>query len=98
MIEVKISAKIQRYKSKLVFGSSVRQIIEIIETSAVGVPLGVLENRNILGDILPWLVIISVVPFYRLWISHVKKMLQEMHKKTVANVFYHIKNLMRLLL
>ena len=63
MIEVKIPAEIQEYKSKLVFGLSVRQIIAIIGALAVGVPLGVLGNGHIPGDILSWLVIISVVPF-----------------------------------
>lgn len=63
MIEVKIPAEIQEYKSKLVFGLSARQIIAIVGALAVGVPLGVLGYGHISGDILPWLVIISVFPF-----------------------------------
>ncbi|MBD5160288.1 MAG: PrgI family protein [Ruminococcus sp.] len=63
MIEVKIPAEIQEYKSKLIFGLSTRQIISIIGALAVGVPLGVLGYGRISGDILPWLVIISVFPF-----------------------------------
>ena len=63
MIEVKIPAEIQEYKSKLIFGLSTRQIIAIIGALAVGVPLGVLGYGRISGDILPWLVIISVFPF-----------------------------------
>ena len=49
MIEVKIPAEIQEYKSKLIFGLSARQIIAI--------------DGHISGDILPWLVVISVFPF-----------------------------------
>ncbi len=63
MIEVKIPAEIQEYKSKLVFGLSARQTIAIVGALAVGVPLGVLGNGHIPGDILSWLVIISVIPF-----------------------------------
>lgn len=63
MIEVKIPAEIQEYKSKLVFGLSTRQIISIVGALVVGVPLGVFGYGRISGDILPWLVIISVFPF-----------------------------------
>ena len=63
MIEVKIPAEIQEYKSKLVFGLSTRQIISIAGALAVGVPLGVLGHGHISGDTLSWLIILSVVPF-----------------------------------
>lgn len=63
MIEVKIPAEIQEYKSKLIFGLSTRQIIAITGALIVGVPLGVLGYGHISGDILPWLVIVSVFPF-----------------------------------
>lgn len=63
MIEVKIPAEIQEYKSKLIFGLSTRQIIAIMGALIVGVPLGVLGYGHISRDILPWLVIISVFPF-----------------------------------
>lgn len=63
MIEVKIPAEIQEYKSKLVFGLSTRQIVSIAGALAVGVPLGVLGHGHISGDTLSWLIILSVVPF-----------------------------------
>ncbi len=63
MIEVKIPAEIQAYKSKLVAGLSVRQILAIGGALAVGVPLGVFGYGHIPSDILTWLVIFSVAPF-----------------------------------
>ena len=63
MLEVKIPAEIQEYKSKLVFGLSTRQIAAIGGALVTGVPLGVLGSGHISADILPWLVIILVVPF-----------------------------------
>ena len=63
MVEVKIPADIQEYKSKLAFGLSVRQIIAIIGALVVGVPLGVFGYGHIPDDILPILIIISVFPF-----------------------------------
>ena len=63
MIEVKIPAEIQEYKSKLIAGLSTRQVISIAGALAVTVPLGVFGRHYIPADILPWLVILSVVPF-----------------------------------
>lgn len=63
MIEVKIPAEIQEYKSKLVFGLSTRQVISIVGALAIGVPLGVYGSGHIPADILPWLIILTVAPF-----------------------------------
>lgn len=63
MIEVKIPAEIQEYKSKLIFGLSTRQVIAIAGAMVVGVIMGVWGRTHIPEDILPWLVIISVAPF-----------------------------------
>ena len=63
MIEVKIPAEIRAYKSKLVAGLSVRQILAIGSALAVGVPLGVFGYGHISSDTLTWLVILSVAPF-----------------------------------
>ncbi len=63
MIEVKIPAEIQEYKSKLVFGLSTRQVISIVGALAIGVPLGVYGSGHIPADILPWLIMLTVVPF-----------------------------------
>lgn len=63
MIEVKIPAEIQEYKSKLIFGLSTRQVISIVGALAIGIPLGVYGSGHIPADILPWLIILTVVPF-----------------------------------
>ncbi len=63
MIEVKIPAEIQEYKSKLIFGLSVRQVIAIAGALLVGVTVGLLGRGHIPSDILIWIVMLLVVPF-----------------------------------
>ena len=63
MIEVKIPAEIQDYKSKFIMGLSLRQFVSIAGAIIVGGGIGVLGKDRISEDILPWLVMISVVPF-----------------------------------
>ena len=63
MIEVKIPADIQEYKSKLIAGLSVRQIIAIGGALVTAVPVGVFGYGKISPDILLWLIILLVVPF-----------------------------------
>jgi hypothetical protein len=62
MLEVKIPAEIRDYKSKVVMGMTVRQIISIAGSLVVGVPLGVFGGKIIPADILLWVVIIAVAP------------------------------------
>lgn len=63
MLEVKIPAEIQEYKSKLVLGLSTRQFLSILGALVIGVPLGVIGHGRISNDVLPWLIILTVVPF-----------------------------------
>lgn len=63
MIEVKIPAEIQEYKSKLIAGLSVRQVVSIAGAIAVTVPIALLGKGHISNDILSWIIILIVVPF-----------------------------------
>lgn len=63
MIEVKIPAEIQEYKSKLIAGLSTRQVIAVAGALLTGIPIAVMGNGHISPDVLPWIVIAVVVPF-----------------------------------
>ena len=63
MVKIPIPAEIRAYKSKLILGLSVRQIIAIAGALVIGVPLGVYGRGHIPADILIWLVMFTVVPF-----------------------------------
>lgn len=63
MIEVKIPSDIQAYKSKLIAGLSVRQIIAIGGALVTAVPIGVFGYGKIEPDWLLWIIILAVVPF-----------------------------------
>lgn len=62
MIEVKIPAEIRAYKSKLIAGLSIRQVISLGLAILVGVPLGVFGQKYISIDILMWLIIFLTAP------------------------------------
>lgn len=62
MIEVKIPSEIRAYKSKLIAGLSVRQVISLSLAILVGVPLSVFGRRFISADILMWLIIFLSAP------------------------------------
>ena len=63
MVEVKIPAEIKAYKSKLIAGLSVRQILAIGGALAICVPLGVFGYGHIDFDTLTWIIILIVAPF-----------------------------------
>lgn len=62
MIERKIPAEIRAYKSKLIAGLSVRQVISLGIAILIGVPLGVFGRKFISADILMWLVMLISAP------------------------------------
>ena len=64
MLSMKIPAEIQEYKSKLIFGLSARQFFSIVGAILVGVPIGIFGRGRISADVLPWLVIVAVMPFF----------------------------------
>ena len=63
MVEVKIPAEIKAYKSKLIAGLSVRQILAIGGALAICVLLGVFGYGHIDFDTLTWIIILIVAPF-----------------------------------
>ena len=63
MIEVKIPADIQEYKSKLIAGLSARQVIAIGGALVTTVPVGVYFHDKISPDYLLWIIMFMVVPF-----------------------------------
>ena len=64
MLSMKIPAEIQEYKSKLIFGLSARQFFSIAGAILVGVPIGIFGRVRISADVLPWFVIVAVMPFF----------------------------------
>jgi len=62
MLEVKIPAEIHDYKSKIIAGLSVRQLIAVGVAFLVAVPLGILGKGRISEEILPWIIILAVAP------------------------------------
>ena len=62
MLERKIPAEIRAYKSKLIAGLSVRQVISLGVAILIGVPLGVFGGKIISSDILMWVIIIISAP------------------------------------
>lgn len=62
MLQVKLPAEIQEYKSKLIFGLSVRQIASIGAALMICVPVGVLGHGHISDDILPWIIMLLAAP------------------------------------
>ena len=62
MIEKKIPAEVRAYKSKLVAGLSVRQVISLGAAIIIGVPLGVFGYKFLSSDIVMWAVIVISAP------------------------------------
>jgi hypothetical protein len=62
MLEVKIPSEIRDYKGKVFMGMTVRQIISIIGSLVVGVPLGMFGGRIMSMDILMWVIMLAVAP------------------------------------
>ena len=63
MVSVQIPADIRIYKSKLVWGLSIRQIISIAAALIICVPLGVYGRAYIPEDLLVWMIILIAMPF-----------------------------------
>ncbi len=106
MIEVKIPADIQAYKSKLIFGLTTRQVISIGCSLVTCVPIGVYGKEYIPEDILPWIVILVAAPiiawgffyykdmhfeeFMKFFLSHNLNPQKRVYEDTEHNIFHHI--------
>ena len=66
MLEVKIPIEIQGYKSKVIAGLSLRQLIAVGGAFITALPIGVFGKGHISSDILPWFIIATTVPWV-LW-------------------------------
>ncbi len=63
MLEVKIPVEIHDYKSKVVAGLSLRQLISIAGAMLTALPIGVFGSKYISADIVLWLIILVTVPW-----------------------------------
>ena len=88
MLSIKIPAEIQEYKSKLIFGLSARQFFSIAGAILVGVPIGVFGHGRISADILPWIVIVTVMPFFAFGFFTFKGMRFEELVKALFNMWF----------
>ena len=62
MIAVRIPEEIRKYKEKLAFGLTARQLISVIITMIICVPLYWFGRKLIPEDLLAWLIIIFAFP------------------------------------
>ena len=88
MLSMKIPAEIQEYKSKLIFGLSARQFFSIAGAILVGVPIGIFGRGRISGDVLPWFVIVAVMPFFAFGFFTFKGMRFEELVKALCNMWF----------
>lgn len=74
MIEVNIPADVQSYKSKLIAGFSLRQILSMAGAIAIAVPFAVIFKNILSEDSLIWTIILITIPFALIGFITVKDM------------------------
>lgn len=62
-VEVKIPSDVATYKSKLIFGLSVRQFVSLIFAMGIAVIIGLIGRKFLSEDTVVWLIICVSVPF-----------------------------------
>lgn len=62
MLNIQLPAEIRAYKSKLLWGLSVRQVLSLIAALVICVPVGVFGHGHISDDILPWIIMLLAAP------------------------------------
>ena len=106
MVSVQIPAEIRAYKSKLIFGLSVRQVIAIAVALAICVPLGIFGHNYLSDDLLIWLIIMTSAPIaawgflsfqdmkFEEWVKVMLRYLflpqKRVFEDTESNLFCHI--------
>ncbi len=106
MIEVKIPSDIHAYKSKLIMGLSTRQLISVGATIMVGIGISVGLKNVLPVDILPWVMIVMIVPiiawgffkykdmlfedFIRVFVDYTVNPQIRVYEDTDRNIFYHL--------
>lgn len=63
MLEVKIPVEIHDYKSKVIAGLSLRQLIAIAGAMVTALPIGIFGNKFLSEDIVLWVVILVAAPW-----------------------------------
>ena len=89
MLSMKIPAEIQEYKSKLIFGLSARQFFSIAGAILVGVPIGIFGRGRISADVLPWFVIVAVMPLFAFGFFTFHGMRFEELVRALCNMWFH---------
>lgn len=87
MITVRLPAEIRAYKSKLVFGLSVRQILSLVAALVVCIPVGVIGHGKISDDILPWIIMLLAAPILAWGFLTIQDMPFEEYFKSVWNFY-----------
>jgi hypothetical protein len=86
MITVRIPDEIRKYKEKLAFGLTARQIISVTITAAVCVPLYFYGRNFLSDDILSWIVILIALPLLSIGFFRYRNMPME---KFAAAILLH---------
>ena len=74
MITIRVPNEIRKYKEKIAFGLSVRQLISVIAAVVVCVPLYFFGRGFISDDVLSWVVILIALPILSFGFLHSKNM------------------------
>jgi len=77
MITVRIPEEIRKYKEKIMFGLTVRQLIATVIALIVCVPLYIFGRNYLSDDILSWLIIIIAVPLVSIGFFRINNMPME---------------------
>jgi len=87
-ISVRVPQEIRKYKERVVFGLTARQIISVILACAICVPLYIWGNRFLPEEMISWIVLLIAVPL--IGIGFVKYNGLQMERLAVVIVKYFV--------